>query len=241
MIANRYVAYLRVSTARQGASGLGLEAQRQAVAAHVGEGVVLAEHVEVESGKRADRPELAKALALCRATGATLIVAKLDRLARNVAFLANLMDSGVDFVAADMPMANRLTVHILAAVAEAEGKAISARTSAALNVVKAAIARDGQWVSRRSGKTIDRLGNPNGAAALNGKRIGNQAGVAGLVAKADAHAAKVLPMIDAIRAEGITGLKAIARALTSRGVLTARGGQWDATRVRLLLARSPAD
>jgi hypothetical protein len=241
MTANRYVAYLRVSTARQGASGLGLEAQRQAVAAHVGEGVVLAEHVEVESGKRADRPELAKALAHCRATGATLVVAKLDRLARNVAFLANLMDSGVEFIAADLPMANRLTVHILAAVAEAEGKAISARTSAALNVVKATLAREGQWISRRSGKVIDRLGNPNGAAALNGKRIGNRAGVAGLIAKADAHAAKVLPMVEAIRAEGITGLKAIARALTARGVLTVRGGQWDATRVRLLLARAPAD
>lgn len=240
MTGDRYVGYLRVSTARQGASGLGLEAQRIAVAEHVnGHGTLAAEYVEIESGKRADRPELAKALAHCRATGAVLVVAKLDRLARDVLFTATLMRSSVRFVACDMPYANELTIHILAAVAEDEAKRISARTSAALRVVKAAIERDGQWVSRRSGKVIDRLGNPNGAAAIRGK--GSQAkGTAGLVAKAEAHAARVLPMVAAIRADGVTSLKGIARELTARGVLTARGGAWDATRVRLLLARAPA-
>src|SRR5215207_6050100 len=138
MSAGRFTAYLRVSTARQGQSGLGLEAQRQSVAEHVnGHGVLLAEYVEIESGRRSDRPQLSAALAHARATGATLIVAKLDRLARNVAFIAALMDAGVEFVACDMPMANRLTVHVLAAVAEHEAAMISARTKAALTAAKA--------------------------------------------------------------------------------------------------------
>jgi DNA invertase Pin-like site-specific DNA recombinase len=127
-----FVAYYRVSTQRQGASGLGLEAQQEAVRGFTKGGTIVAEVVEVESGKRNDRPKLAEALALCRKTKATLIIAKLDRLARNVAFVSNLMESGVDFVAVDFPQANRLTVHILAAIAEHEAAMISQRTRAAL-------------------------------------------------------------------------------------------------------------
>lgn len=220
----KFVSYLRVSTGRQGQSGLGLEAQRKAVADYLygGRWTLLAEYVEVESGKKNDRPQLAAALAHAKATGATLIVAKLDRLARNVAFIAALMESGVDFVAADMPMANRLTVHVLAAVAEHEAAMISQRTRAALQAAKA------------RGK---RPGNPNGARALRG--LGNAAAVAAAKARADQHAAQVLPAIEAIRAEGIPTLAGIARALNDRGVLAPRGGRWEATSVRNLLARSP--
>src|SRR5260221_9404989 len=234
-----FVSYLRVSTTKQGSDGLGMEAQRRAVAEHVnGHGKLIAEYAETESGGRADRPQLAAAMAHAKATGAKLIVAKLGRLARNVAFLSALMASGVDFVAADMPMANKLTVHILAAVAEAEREAISARTKAAMAVVRDTIAKEGAWTSRRSGREISRLGNPNGAAALIGRR-GNQANaVAGLVRQADQHAQRVLPMVQAIRAQGGTSLAGIARELTERGVLTAAGGLWDATRGRRLLARS---
>ncbi len=147
------VSYLRVSTAKQGASGLGLEAQRAAVAAFTTSGghALVAEYVEVESGAKAARPQLAEALTSCRLHRATLVIAKLDRLARNVAFIANLMDGGVEFVACDMPHANRLTLHLLAAIAEHEREMISQRTKAALQAAKA-----------RGVK----LGNPNGAAAL---------------------------------------------------------------------------
>ena len=135
----RYVAYYRVSTAKQGASGLGLEAQQEAVRTYLNGGnwQLVAELTEVESGKRNDRPKLAEALRLCRTRKATLIIAKLDRLARNVNFISNLMEAKVEFTAVDFPTANRLTVHILAAVAEHEALMISARTKAALQAAKA--------------------------------------------------------------------------------------------------------
>jgi len=137
--ATRFVTYLRVSTDAQGRSGLGLEAQRAAVAQHVATtgGRIVAEFVEVESGRKKDRPQLAAALEACRQQRAVLLLAKLDRLARNVAFVSGLMESGVEFIAADMPTVNRLTVHILAAVAEEEARMISARTKAALAAAKA--------------------------------------------------------------------------------------------------------
>ena len=128
-----YVSYLRVSTQKQGQSGLGLEAQRAAVEAftrHQG-GKIVAEHVEVESGKRSARPELARAMAAAKKAGATLLIAKLDRLSRDVHFISGLM-KGVDFLAVDQPFANQLTLHILAAVAEDEARRISERTKAAL-------------------------------------------------------------------------------------------------------------
>src|SRR3954466_14112607 len=132
-----FVAYYRVSTDRQGQSGLGLDAQRAAVAGFFGARELIAEFTEVESGKRADRPQLAAALDLCRRRRAMLVIAKLDRLARNVAFIASLMEAGVEFTAVDMPSANKLTLHILAAVAEHEREMISARTRAALAAAKA--------------------------------------------------------------------------------------------------------
>jgi DNA invertase Pin-like site-specific DNA recombinase len=223
MARGKFVGYLRVSTEKQGQSGLGLEAQRKAIENYLNGGrwELLAEYVEIESGKRSDRPELAAALAHSKATGATLVIAKLDRLSRNVAFISNLMESGVDFVAADMPMANRLTVHILAAVAQHEREMISQRTTDALAAAKA-----------RGVK----LGNPNGARALRG--LGNARAVAAMKAGAHGHMSRVVPVIEAIRGEGTTSLRGIAKELSRRGILTARGGGWCATTVKTLLDRA---
>ena len=133
----RFVVYLRVSTARQGQSGLGLEAQRQAVATFVGNGEVLAEYIEVESGKKTDRPQLIAALAAAKRAKAKLVVAKLDRLSRDAFFLFGLQKAGVAFVCADMPDANELTIGIMAVVAQAERKMIAERTKAAMQRAKA--------------------------------------------------------------------------------------------------------
>jgi DNA invertase Pin-like site-specific DNA recombinase len=127
-----FVAYYRVSTRKQGSSGLGLGAQRMAVQSYIGDAELLGEYTEIESGKNSNRPELEKAIAVAKQLGATLLVAKMDRLARNMAFVANLMDSDLDFVCCDMPHATRLTLHIFAAVAEDEGRRISDRIKAAL-------------------------------------------------------------------------------------------------------------
>src|SRR5215813_15168109 len=227
MAQGKWISYLRVSTDRQGQSGLGIEAQRKAVTDYLNGGSwqLLREYIEVESGKRSDRPQLLAALAHAKATGATVVIAKLDRLARNVAFISNLMEIGVEFVAADMPMANRLTVHVLAAVAEHEREMISQRTKAALGAAKARGVR---------------LGNVNGAAALRAAGAGQAgwtAGADGNRAAAGRFAAQLAPVIQAIRADGITSLEGMAAELNARGILTARGGQWYATTVRNLLAR----
>jgi len=215
----RVVSYLRVSTDRQGKSGLGLEAQRAAVAAHMngGKWTLLDELIEVESGKAtADRPKLARAMALCRLTGATLCVAKLDRLSRDAHFLIGLDKADVDFVAADMPNANKLTVGIMALVAQQEREAISARTKAALAAAKAR-------------GTV--LGGYRGVPPPDAARA-----TAGRVAKSDAFAARVQPIARELQAAGM-GLRTIAAELTARGVLTARGGAWTAQAVKNLLAR----
>jgi DNA invertase Pin-like site-specific DNA recombinase len=223
MATGKYVAYYRVSTARQGRSGLGLEAQRKAVADFLNGGnwELIAEITEVESGKRNDRPELAKALELCRKQRATLLIAKLDRLARNVAFIANLMESRVDFVAVDMPQANRLTVHILAAVAEHERDMISARTKAALAAAKA------------RGKALG-WANP---ARRDDQAHAATRGANATRERADRFAVNVLPLVREIRAAGIATLDGIASALNARGVRSARGGAWHPAAVRNLLAR----
>jgi DNA invertase Pin-like site-specific DNA recombinase len=133
-----FIAYYRVSTDRQGASGLGLEAQRQTVADHVARsgGALMAEFTEIESGARKKRPQLHAALVECQRRKATLIIAKLDRLGRNVAFIAALMESGVEFIAADNPQASRLLLHLLAAFAEHKREQISQRTKDALAAAK---------------------------------------------------------------------------------------------------------
>jgi DNA invertase Pin-like site-specific DNA recombinase len=216
----RTVAYYRVSTDRQGRSGLGLEAQREAVRVFLaGKGwPPVAEFVEIESGKRKDRPELAKAMEACRLYRATLVIAKLDRLARNVAFVSALMESGVEFVAADFPQANRLTIHILAAVAEHEAAMVSQRTKAALAAAKA-----------RGTK----LGGFRGHAPSDAVRAAaSQAKAAG----ARENAERVLPTIRELQAGGVTSLSGLARELNSRGVPTARGtGQWQAMQVQRVL------
>jgi len=219
------ISYLRVSTARQGASGLGLDAQRAAVAAHIATGghTLVAEYVEVESGRKVDRPQLAAALAACKLHRATLVIAKLDRLARNVAFIANLMDGGVDFIACDMPHANRLTLHLLAAIAEHEREMISQRTKAALAAAKA------------RGK---RLGNPSGAAALVAY-AGDAARQSALkrAQKASERAEAVAHVIGEVVASGIEGSRAVALALNERGIPSPSGGSWHAEQVRRTMIR----
>jgi DNA invertase Pin-like site-specific DNA recombinase len=220
----KIVAYHRVSTARQGSSGLGLEAQKKAIeelAASRG-GLLVGSFTEVESGTNNQRPELEKALQLAKVTGATLVIAKLDRLSRNAAFLLTLRDSGVKFIAADMPDANDLTVGIMALVAQQEREAISKRTKEALAAAKA-----------RGVK----LGNPNGAAALQRAGKGNKAGVKAVQRNADQHAENLKPVIQELRSEGMCSLGQIAAALNDRGMLTPRGGSWHKSSVRNLLAR----
>jgi DNA invertase Pin-like site-specific DNA recombinase len=222
------VAYYRVSTAKQGASGLGLEAQRAAVetlCARRGWELIVPPFQEIESGKRSDRPELAKALERARLTGARLVIAKLDRLSRDAAFLLTLQNSGARFVAADMPDANDLTVGIMALVAQQERRFISERTKAALAAAKA---------------RGTRLGNPNGAAALQRAAKGNGAAVAAITSQASARADGLRETVRAIQADGVTSLGGIAAALTERGILTPRGGKWHASSVRNLLARQGA-
>jgi DNA invertase Pin-like site-specific DNA recombinase len=214
----KFVAYYRVSTGRQGQSGLGLEAQRSAVLAYLNgdSWTMIAEFTEVESGKHADRPELAAALAACRKHKAKLVIAKLDRLSRNLAFIATLMESGVEFVAVDNPHANKLTVHILAAVAQHEREMISQRTRDALQAAKA------------RGK---RLGNPNLVSA-------RQRALEATSAAADRFSANVRPIIEQIQKSGVSSLRGVARALTARGVKTARGGEWTARMVINVLERN---
>jgi DNA invertase Pin-like site-specific DNA recombinase len=211
----KFVAYFRASTDKQGKSGLGLEAQRKAVLDYLNGGSwkLIEEFVEVESGKHADRPQLAAALAACKKHKARLVIAKLDRLSRNLAFIAAMMESGVEFTAVDNPHANKLTLHILAAVAEHEREMISERTKAALQAAKARGVR---------------LGNPQLAKAA--KR-----GVAAVRANARQFAANVLPIIEEIERTGITSQNAIAAKLNERNVRTARGGKWTHVQVGAVL------
>src|SRR5580704_2401922 len=214
----RFVAYYRVSTEQQDRSGLGLEAQQKAVTDYLNGGnwSVIAEFTEVETGKRNDRPQLEHALASCRRQKAKLVIAKLDRLSRNLAFIATLMDSGAEFVAVDNPHANKLTIHILAAVAQHEREIISARTSAALKAAKA------------RGK---RLGNPRLSEA-------RRHATAARKESADRYSANVLPVIREIQRSGVKSLRGIARALAARGVSTARGGAWTPVQVSDILRRA---
>ena len=226
-----FVAYYRVSTAKQGISGLGLDAQRAAVASLVAArtGVLAGEYEEVESGKLSDRPQLAAALAACRARSATLIIAKLDRLARNTAFLLSVVEgcgeAGVVFC--DLPQVppgpmGKFFVTLMAAVAELEAGMISARTKAALAAAKA---RGVKLGSRRIFSGFD------GAVARKGREV--------QVIRSATRAAAVLPYITAARSAGCTTLQEVADALTARGVRPPMGGEvWHPAQVRRVLVRA---
>lgn len=220
----KIVSYIRVSTKKQQDSGLGLEAQKAAIAAYVRQhgATTLASYVEVESGKNNARPELAKALRQARVTRSRLVIAKMDRLGRNAAFLLNLRDSGVDFVCCDDQNTTPLTIGIKAVIAEEEARAISARTVAALQAAKAR----GQ-----------RLGNPNGAEALRRAGKGNAASHVARKAKADAFAVDLVDVLADVEQSGHTTLAAIASELNQRGIKTARGGVWHPATVANVRAR----
>jgi len=212
-----YIAYYRVSTERQGASGLGLEAQQAAVKQYA-DGIIHS-FTEIESGKIDERPQLQAAIAMCKATGAALLIAKIDRLSRQAAFLLTLRDSGVQIVAADMPHAGTLEFGIRAVVAQHEREEISRRTKAALQAAKARGVR---------------LGSTDQASL-------SQAGCEAVKASADALAQRVYPIIQDIMSAGIQSLRDIAQALTSRGIKTARGNtSWQASQVRNIIIRMEA-
>lgn len=216
----KFISYLRVSTARQGSSGLGVEAQRAAVQAYLNGGnwTLVEEFTEVESGKNTSRPELAAALAACRLHGATLVVAKLDRLSRNAAFLLNLQDSGVKFVAADNPVVNDMVVGMLAVVAQFEGKMISERTKAALAAAKA------RGVKLGSPRPISRRAQLSGAKASAHQRK---------LLAADWNKAALRSVTACYSAAGT--LAGAAQLLNKRGVPARRGGTWSAAQVRRVL------
>ena len=222
----RFVSYLRVSTTRQGASGLGLEAQRETVLSYLngGDWTLLAEFVEVESGKQDDRPKLREAIRYAKATGSRLVVSKLDRLSRDAAFLLSLQKEGVDFVVAESPDINRLTVGVLALVAEQEREAISKRTKEALQAAKA---RGVQ------------LGNPQGAEPLK-RHIaenGNVHAAEGARRKAQETAENLRWAVEQAEEETSGSLSAMAQWLNARGIRSPRGGQWTATSVKRLRER----
>jgi DNA invertase Pin-like site-specific DNA recombinase len=213
-----FVAYYRVSTTKQGISGLGMEAQKHSVGNYLrlNEGHLLAEYAEVESGKNNSRQELGKALAHCRAKKGILVIAKLDRLARNAAFLLNLRDSGVEFVAVDMPQADRFTVGIMALVAEREREMTSERTKAGLAA------------ARRRGT---RLGNPNPEGAQRAAREANSQ-------RAREFRASLLPVVQRIQRSGVSSLRGIAECLNARGVRTPTGKEFAAQSVKNILIPS---
>jgi len=213
----KFVAYYRVSTSKQGINGLGMDAQRNAVMNYLngGDWKLIAEFAEVETGKRSDREELTKAITLCRKERAVLVIAKLDRLARNAAFLLNLRDSGVDFIAVDMPHADKFTVGIMALVAEKERDLISQRT------------KDGLAAAKRRGT---KLGNPRPREAV--KRA-----VAANVERAGTYAANLAPVVREIQRAHVTTLRGIAQCLNARGFKTPNGKSFAPQSVKNLMAK----
>jgi DNA invertase Pin-like site-specific DNA recombinase len=233
----RYVALYRVSTKKQGDSGLGLEAQREAVNTYLNGGpwTLIGSFTEIESGRTRKRPQLMKALEMCRKEKATLIVAKLDRLYRNVHAMTALMESGINFVACDNPHANKLTIHLLAAIAEHESDLIGQRTSAALQTVSNKIKKQGYHEVKDSRGVVTHrilaLGSPS-------PMHGNKLGVATLKRQADDFAVKVMPIVRELTRHGYSTLREIARGLTDRGVSTPRGNlNWHPSQVANLLKR----
>jgi DNA invertase Pin-like site-specific DNA recombinase len=223
MAEGKFVSYLRVSTGKQERSGLGLEAQRKAVADFLngGQWTIIEEFVETESGKRDDRPKLTEALTLCRLRGATLLIAKLDRLSRDASFLLELQKGEVRFVAADMPRADNFTVGILAMVAQREREMIATRTREALKAAKARGVKLGG----------DRGNLP--AVAIEGARASARV----RSQNAQKRASDLMPMVSAMIAEG-RSLAQIAKVLNEKSISTARGGEWQATQIARVIAHS---
>lgn len=224
MANGNFVTYLRVSTDRQGQSGLGLEAQRAAVQAHLNGGnwKIVEEVVEVESGRKNGRPELARALRLCRIYGATLLVAKLDRLSRSVAFIANLMEANVPFKAADMPEADETHLHMMSVFAQHEAKAISRRTKEALAASKKALG--GHRVSAEEFAKVAAKGRKVSAAVRS--------------SSANKRSKDIAETIEDIRKEGATSFRQVAAKLNQRMIPTPRGGKWSAVQVTRVLNRA---
>lgn len=225
----KIIIYYRVSTKQQEKSGLGLEAQATTVSNFLRskpDAIVLAEYTEIETGKNSDRPILAQAVEHARKSGATLVIAKLDRLARNVLFVANLMESKVDFICCDNPTATPLTIHILAAIAENEAKLISQRTKDALAALKARGVKLG-------------AANPKIAAALEGKRGWRKAGAVGQAAQARLQRQRygsLVPVMRAMRDQQASYAK-IAAYLNAQGYVTSRGAHFNDTTVMRILNR----
>ncbi|KUG07438.1 recombinase family protein [Solirubrum puertoriconensis] len=212
----KFVAYLRVSTQRQGQSGLGLEAQRSMVTSFVGtQGVITSEFIEVESGKKSDRPKLAAAITEAKRTGAKLVIAKLDRLARNVAFIATLMETGADFVCVDNPTATPFTLHIFAALAEQEARMISERTKSALKAKKV------------RGESLGNPSNFSDDGRLKGRQTQQEKA---RTAKENVQAAQ---LVNLLLAQGKT-LRDVAAQLNSTGYRTRRGKEFTAVQVMRL-------
>ena len=216
-----YVSYLRQSTKKQSLSNLGIEAQREIIQKHLGQIQPIAEFVETESGKKTDRPKLAEALELCRKTKSTLIVAKLDRLSRNVAFTSKLLESDVEIKFCDFPEANRLVLHIIASIAEYEAGLISQRTKQALSAKKARGVRLGkpENLVNNLGKAISKSNLTNRRKALDNDN--NRRAIAML---------KVMANQD-------LSLSEMARRLNEEGFVTSQGKKFKAWQVSVLLKR----
>ena len=216
-----YVAYLRVSTQRQGTSGLGLQAQQEIIRKYLNGKTPIAEFVEVESGRKSDRPKLHEALELCKKKKATLIVAKMDRLSRNVAFTSQLLDSGIEIVFCDFPKANRLVLTIISAISEYEASLIRQRTKAALQVKK---------------EQGCQLGKPENLMRNLGKAIANSRKTNQERAHNNPNNKRAVAILRSL-ANKTTNYSEMARVLNDEGFLTSRGGRFSAKQVSILLNR----
>jgi DNA invertase Pin-like site-specific DNA recombinase len=227
----KLIAYYRVSTKKQGVSGLGLEAQESSVQDYAARsrGQILQSYKEVESGKNSERPALAKAITQAKLTKSTLVIAKLDRLARNLHFVSALMESGVDFVCCDIPDANRLTIHILAAVAEAESKAISDRTKAALAAAKKRGVKLG----------ANRKNTFNALRRAEGWKKGTKVAAKVRTSRTKEAYEGIMPDIHELRHLG-SSYREIARWLNDRHYTTSTGKPWSSTAVLRVVERYPA-
>ena len=216
-----YVSYLRVSTQKQGHSGLGLEAQREIIQKHLYDTIPIIEFIEIESGRKKDRPKLKEALDLCRKTGATLIVAKLDRLARNVSFLSNLLESDVEIIFCDFPQANKMVLHILSAISQYEAELTASRTKSALQAKKA-----------RGCK----LGNPEHLLGKHDQAIQNSIMTCKTKADNNPNNKRAVAMLRTLVKEEHT-LKEMADILNREGFVTSKGACFSKATVYKLIKR----